>query len=402
MTVRSPLDGVTVVELGSFVAGPSCGALLGDMGARVVKVEEPGGGDHLRSMGPLVGTESSAFVRLNRNKESVVLDLRQESGRDAYHRLLALADVVVESLRPGSADRLGIGYEAVRRTFPRVVYVAVSGWGRTGPYADRPGFDLVAQAMSGLMSVTGEPGRPPAKVGVPICDLSAGLYAAFGALAALRQRESTGEGQLVDVSLFESGTSLTIWEAAEYFARGTVPGPTGSVHQSGAPYQAVASSDGSFIVGAASQPVWERLCQALSAPELMADERFADNARRFEHREALIERIEAVTTTRSTAHWLDILERHQVPCAPVQDYAAVAADPHLGQRGFFPTLGHPTLGEVAVLANPVHLSAWPPRLERAGPLLGEDTEAVLGELGYSPEERTKLLQSGAAGTGSGA
>src|SRR5436305_11607794 len=282
------LAGIRVVEGGNFMAAPFCTLQLGDLGADVVKIENPDGGDQVRTTAPFLDGESSAFVRLNRNKRSLALDLKSREGKEVFRRLIRRADVVVENLRPGTMADLELDYPRLSELNPRLVFVAASGWGQDGPYAQRPGLDIMAQGLSGLMSITGEEGgKAPVKIGVPLTDLTCALYGALAALAALRVREQTGRGQFIDVCLFESGVSLAVWEAGRYFATGEVPGPLGSAHQTSAPYQALRASDGFFTVGATTPRNWRSFCDALGHPEWASEERFKDNPSRHARRDIL-------------------------------------------------------------------------------------------------------------------
>jgi formyl-CoA transferase len=384
------LSGVRVVEIGAFMAAPFATMQLADLGAEVVKVENPEGGDPVRATGPFVAGQSSPFARLNRNKKSVALDLKSTAGRAALLRLAESADVLVENLRPGALRRLGLGYEDLRAVNPGLVYVSISGWGQDGPLSPLAGLDIMAQARGGLMSITGAPDGDPVKVGVPICDLTCGLYAALAAVSALRARELTGAGQFVDLSLYEAGVSLAIWEAGRYFATGEVGGPLGSAHQSTAPYQAVRTADGWCTVGAISPKTWASLCEALGLDDLLADERYADAHDRHTLRDELIPAIETVTRTRATADVVAALERVGVPCAPIADYAQVFTDGHLTGRGFFWDGEHPAMGKVRQLGSPMRFSATPARRAAAGPPLGADTTAVLRDLGYTDAEIARL------------
>ncbi len=389
---ESALSGIRVLEVGNFMAGPFCAMQLADLGADVVKVENPEGGDLVRETGPfLAGHVSSNFVRLNRNKRSLALDLKSPTGKDVFRRLVGTADIVVENLRPGTMAALGLDYAKLAVLQPELIYVAASGWGQDGLYAPHPGLDIMAQAMSGLMSITGEPNRPPVKVGVPVCDLVCALYGALAAVSALEARRRTGRGQLIDVCLFEAGVSLAIWEAGKYFATGEVPKPQGSAHQANAPYQALRSADGYFTVGAASTKLWQAFCRVLDREDLACDPRFADNSGRMANRTALIAIIEQITITRPTAAWIESLQRHGVPCAAIQTYDQVFNDPHLAARGFFPKVAHPVLGAVEQIASPMRLSETPTRLERVGPLLGEHTRDVLAEVGYTVADIAALF-----------
>lgn len=391
----APLAGVRVLEVGAFMAAPFGTMQLADLGADVIKIENPAGGDPVRDTGPFVDGFSSPFARLNRNKRSLALDLKHESGKDLFRRLLETADVVVENLRPGALTRLGFGYEAVRVINPRIVYVSASGWGQDGPLAALPGLDIMAQARSGLMSITGTPGGDPTKIGVPICDLVCGLYVALGTLAALRSRDHTGAGQHVDVSLFESAVSFAIWEAGRYFATGEVARPLGSAHQSTAPYQALRTSDGWVTAGAVTPKTWVAFCNALDLQHLLEDPRYADAFARHGHRDSLIPAIEEQTTRQRTAEVVASLDAAGVPCAPIADMAQVFGDTHLNQREFFWNAPHPQLGVVRQIGSPMRLSATPATRRSAGPILGADTAEVLRECGVDAGTLAQLVRDGA-------
>ncbi|HEY3607283.1 MAG TPA: CoA transferase [Pseudonocardiaceae bacterium] len=390
----APLAGVRVLEIGAFMAAPFGTMQLADLGADVVKVEHPDGGDPVRSVGPYIAGQSSPFARLNRNKRSIALDIKARQGKQVLRRLLAGVDVFVHNLRPGALARLGYDYETVREINPRLVYVSASGWGQDGPLAALPGLDIMAQARSGLMSITGSPHGDPVKVGVPICDLVCGLYVALAVLGALRARESTGAGQHVDVSLFESGVSCAIWEAGRYFATGEVSEPLGSAHQSAAPYQAIRTADGWVTVGAVTPATWTGLCTALDLTELLADPRYCDAHERHGHRDTLIPAIEAVTAARTTEVVIAALEAAGVPCAPIADTAQVFNDEHLTRRGFFWDAPHPAMGDVRQLGSPMRFSATPAIRGGAGPMLGADTETVLAEFGFDPAAVDELIGAG--------
>ncbi|HTD63760.1 MAG TPA: CoA transferase [Verrucomicrobiae bacterium] len=378
-----PLAGIRVVEIGNYMAGPYCGMQLADLGADVVKVEHPTAGDLARLLEPLASGESGNFARLNRDKRSLAIDLKREEGRAIFRRLAERADVIVENLRPGTMGDLGLPPASLLEANPRLVYVAVTGWGLDGPYADRPALDIIVQGQSGLMSITGEEGGAPVKVGVSIADLTAALYATIATLAALRARERDGRGQLVDISMFESAVSLAVWEAGVYFGSGEVPRAAGSAHKLVAPYQAVAASDRHFIVGATTPPNWTAFCRVVGLEPLETDARFADANARRRNREALVVAIEKMTRTKPAEHWLALLRTAGVPCGEIADYGDVFNDEHLLARKFFVDLEHPVLGTLRGLGSPMRLGRTPVRHRRAGPRLGEHTADVLRELGWS-------------------
>jgi crotonobetainyl-CoA:carnitine CoA-transferase CaiB-like acyl-CoA transferase len=390
MAAPPPLDGIRVLEVGNFMAGPFCTMQLADLGADVVKIENPAGGDHVRLTGPFLDGESSNFIRLNRNKRSLALDLKAAEGKQIFRKLAERADVIVENLRPGTMADLGLDYPRLSEANPRLVYVAASGWGQTGPYAELAGLDIMAQGMSGLMSITGTAGGEPVKVGVPICDLVCALYGALAAVSALRARERDGRGQFIDVSLFESGVSLAVWEAGRYFATGEVPAPLGSAHQSTAPYQAFRAADGFFTAGVPSPNLWTAFLHELGLEELEDDPRFATNAERHANRAELVPLIEAVTASRTRAHWIAAFQAAGVPCGAIQTYDQVFNDPQLAERGYFWDGPHPTLGPVRQLGSPMRLAETPPRRDSAGPSLGQHSAEVLAELGYSAAEFEEL------------
>ncbi len=398
MSGAGPLAGVRVVELAHIMAGPVCGLMLADLGADVVKVERlPHGDDTRRMVPPTIAGESAAFMMMNRNKRGVALDLNREEGREVFRRLASRADVLIENFRRGAMERMGLGYEALHAENPRLVYCSLSGYGRTGPYADRGGFDLVAQGMSGLMGITGEgPDRPPVKVGAPLTDITAGILAAMGVLAAHVHRLRTGEGQQVDTSLFEAGIVQTYWQSAICLATGSSPGAMGSAHPLNAPYQAFRTGDGWVNVGAANQKNWLALVGAMGAPELASDPRFADNAARMAHRAALTEALSPLFRRRTTSEWLAALDAAGVPAGPVLSIAEMLADPQARAREMVTEVPHARLGKVRTLGLPVKLSATPGGLRRGAPLLGEHTREVLLEHGYAESAIDALVGSGAA------
>jgi formyl-CoA transferase len=370
--------------------------VLCDMGADVIKVEAPQG-DSTRRMPGAVGSDSPSFNAVNRGKRGVVVDLKQEVGRETARRLALTADVLVENYRPGVMARLGLGYEALAAQHPGLVYASISGYGQTGPSAGKGGFDLVAQGVSGLMSVTGEPGRAPVKMGVPVTDLGAGLFAVIGILSALLVRARTGRGQLVDTSLVDAGVALSVWEATQYFSGRGVPEPLGSAHRMNAPYQAMRCADGYVTVGAANDRIFSRLCAVLGHPEWVRDPDYRDDDHRVRNRVLLATRIESVMSARPRAHWLELFEAADIPCGPINDYADVMADPHVRARELVVETDHPTLGRIQTLGTPLKLSETPLTPGRPAPLLGQHTDDVLAEAGFTGDEIAELRRLGAVG-----
>lgn len=392
-----PLKSLKVVDASQILAGPYCTMLLADMGAEVVKVEKPGGGDDTRRMGPpFINGESAAFLAMNRNKRSVVLNLKSADGVAAMKRLISDADVFIENYRAGAMDRAGLGYDDLSETNPMLIYCSISGFGRTGPYSERAGFDLVAQGMSGVMSFTGIPGSPPVKVGVPMADLNAGLYATYGILTAYINRLKTGKGQYLEVSILEAALAYTVWESSSYWATGITPGPLGSAHRLSAPYQAIRTSDGHINLGAPNQSNWERLCEAIGRADLLEDAQYADNAGRLTNQAQLETDLESTFVQRTTSEWMDVLNSAGVPCGPIYDMEQVWGDDHIKSRGMKVDLEHPTAGTVGNIGLAARLYGSPGSIRSVAPLLGQHTREVLGEAGYSPDEIDAMFESGAA------
>ena len=391
-----PLSGIRVIELAHIMAGPCCGLMLADMGADVIKLEKaPAGDDSRRFLPPDIGGESAAFLMMNRNKRGIVVDLKTAGGKQVARRLFAEADVVIENYRKGTMELLGLGYETLRQDNPGLIYCEISGFGRTGPYSERGGFDLIAQGMSGLMSITGEaPGRPPIKCGAPMADITAGILGAMGVLAAYIQRVKTGQGQRVDTSLFEAGIVHTYWQSAIAMASGTAPGPMGSAHPLNAPYEAFKTSDGWITLGAANQANWLKLLDLITAPELGEDPRFTNNHDRITHRIELAKALAPIIRSRTSADWLSRLEAAGVPAGPVLDVAEMHRDPQTLAREMVTKAPHTKLGPVKTLGAPVKFSATPGGVTRGAPLLGEHTREVLVEYGYGDEEIDTLICDG--------
>ena len=385
---------MTVIDCSQVMAGPFCTMLLADLGADVIKVEPPSG-DSTRQMPGPGGGESPSYWALNRNKRGMVINLKHQAGVEIVRTLAATADVFVENFRPGVMDSLGLGYPVLAAQHRGLIYASISGFGQHGPYAARGGFDLVAQGMSGIMSVTGDAGLPPMKCGLPITDLGAGLFATYAILAAYAYRQRTGEGQHIDTSLLEAGIALSVWEAAEYWSGRGIPQPMGSAHRMSGPYQAIRCADGYITLGAASQRTWERLCQALGRAELITRPEFATDGDRVRHRRELVPLIEEITRAKPMQHWLDMLEDAGVPCGPILNYAQVFDEPHVRHRGMVQQLDHPVGGRINQLGPPVKLSATPARVRRPAPTFGQHTAEVLGELGYDQAVIKQLAAVGA-------
>jgi len=394
--MNGALEGIKVVELAQIMAGPTCGMLLADMGADVIKVEKLPGGDDTRSYSePQIAGESAAFMMMNRNKRGIAVNLKTPGGLEVVKRLLADADVVTENYRKGTLEKLGLGYDVLKALNPRLIYCAISGYGRTGPYADKGGFDLIAQGFAGIMSITGEPGGPPAKSGTSIADINAGILAALGILAAVIARGRTGRGQVVETSLMEAAVQQTFWQAAMYFATGVNPGPTGSAHILTAPYQAFPTQDGWINIGGANQSNWERIVKVIGRPELNDDVRFRTNGERMKNLAALTPLIAERLRARPSADWIREFEAAGVPVGPVNRIGDMLADPQVAAREMVLEVEHPRAGRMKTLGAPIKFSETPGSVRRPAPLLGEHTREVLTQLGYSGAQIESLQREGA-------
>jgi crotonobetainyl-CoA:carnitine CoA-transferase CaiB-like acyl-CoA transferase len=375
--MEAVLSDVVVIDLSRVLAGPYCTMILGDLGATVIKVEQPGKGDDTRHFGPpYIAGESAYYLGLNRNKQSILLDFSTPEGKERLLKLLSTATVLVENFRPGALERQGLGYEALRAINPGLIYCSISGYGQTGPYASRPGYDFVAQAESGLMSVTGEIDGDPQRVGSPVGDISAGIYACIAILGALRVRDRTRKGQHIDISLLETTISLLSNVASNYLISGEEAPRLGNGHPNIVPYQAFHTSDGYVVVSCGNDRLYQALCQLLGREDLATDPRFATNPQRVRNRQELVPALQEEFLRRTTEEWLPELRAAGIPCGPINTVSQIFNDPHIQARDFVWECDHPTAGRIKLSGSPIHLSETPARLYKAPPLLGEDDEKM--------------------------
>lgn len=385
-----PLEGIRVVDLSRVLAGPYCSMLLADLGAEVLKVEEPPLGDEARRVGPFVNGESAYFMSINRGKKSITLNLKDPRGKAILIELVKRSQVLLENFRPGTMRKLGLHYEALIEVNPRLVYASCSGFGQTGPYAERGAYDIIIQGMGGIMSITGEAGRPPVRVGISIGDLAAGLFTAIGILAALQALQKTGQGQLVDVGMLDCQVALLEHAVIRYTTTSEVPGPLGSRHPSIAPFEAFEVKDGYIVLGVGTKH-WERFCKMLGRDDLLHDPRFATNALRTEHYMVLKPILAEILRTRTVAEWLRDMERAGIPCGPINAVDQVVGDPQVRAREMIVEVEHQPGGKVRMAGIPIKLSFTPGGIQGPAPRLGEHTEEVLTQLlGYSSEEVGQL------------
>ncbi len=390
------LDGLRILDLTRVLAGPYATMILADLGADVIKVERPGTGDDARSFGPHLHGESAYFMSLNRNKRSMTLNLKSPRGQQVFRELVAQVDVLVENFRPGTLEKLGLGYETLRELNPRLIYAASSGFGRTGPYSRRPAYDAVVQAMGGLMSITGQEGGEPTRVGSSIGDITAGLFTAIGILSALRAREQTGQGQVVDVAMLDCQVAILENALARYNVTGEIPRPQGNRHPSIVPFEPFETQDGQLMVAAGNDALWRRLCEALERPDLASDPRFKTNPLRNTHYAELRPILAEIFRGQTTAAWQALLEPAGIPVSPINNVAQVMQHPQVLAREMLVELAHPTAGQMTLPGIPVKLSETPGALRSAAPTLGQHTEELLGELlGYTPEQVAALHAEGA-------
>ena len=392
-----PLMGVKVLDVSQVMAGPYSCMLLADMGADVIKVEPPGSGDQTRgAMGfKMKGPDSMGFLNMNRNKRSIAINLKSEAGKAILFKLVKEADILVENYRPGVMKRLGVGYEVMSKINPALVYVSISGFGQSGPWAMRPGFDLMAQAMSGIMSVTGNGDGKPVKAGVPVADIGCALFATYAALSAYIGAKNTGQGQYIDASLFDSALAFSIWDTSEYWGTGNPPVALGTANRMTAPYQAVKAKDGYFVMGATNNKLWQKLCEILERPDLLQKAEYQTIAGRLGQREQLIQELENSFALKSSDEWIDLLLEHGIPAGPILDYPQAFESEHGRHRQMRIEIDHPLEGKVPNIGFAVKMQGTPQEVRRHPPLLGEHTQEVLMQAGFTPDEIKELEEQGA-------
>lgn len=390
-----PLEGVRVLDLTNVMAGPYCSMVLGDMGADVTKLENPEGGDTTRQFDPQVNGESYCFAVLNRNKKSLAIDMKNPRGKEIVLKLAERADIVLENFRPGVVKKLGLGYDSLKAVNPGLIYASLSGFGQTGPYGKKGGFDIIAQGMSGIMMMTGYPGGRPAKVGIAMNDMASGVTALYGILAAYIGRLRHGAGQYLETSLLEAALAWTPWEFGAYFGAGEVPHATGTRHRRSTPYQAYRSKDGYVTLGASNDKLWTNFCvQVCDRPQWLTDPRFSTGRSRLAHIDELEREIEAVLTTETTAHWVDKLDAAQVPGGPVYGYDQIMNDPHIAARKMVVEIDHPKIGPMKTIGLPIKASGELTAIRQAAPWLGQHSAEVVRKLGYGDGEVASLFDAG--------
>lgn len=392
-----PLTGIKVIDLTRILSGPYCTMTLADLGAEVIKIETPQGDDTRQWGPPFIQDESTYFLSVNRNKKSMVLNLKEAKGKEVFFKLIQDADVVVENFRPGTLKKLGIDYGVLKKQNPGIILASISGFGQTGTYSQKPGYDILAQGMGGLMSVTGEPGRRPVKAGFSIADVGTGMWAAFGILVALHERNRSGEGQWIDTSLLDTIVSWQTYLAGNYFASGKDPQPLGDAHPNIVPYQGFEASDGHFMIAVGNDSLWKKFIEVIGLQSLK-DSKYATNPQRVEQRAELIPLLEEVFQMKTVKEWIEIFEEAKIPCGPINKMSDILNDPHMYEREMVVEKDHPTLGAIKMLGTPVKFSRTPGEIKTVPPQLGEHTTEILSSLGYSEEEIKSLYESNVTGS----
>ena len=387
------LEGIRVLDLSRVLAGPYCTMMLADYGADIIKIEPPGDGDDSRAFGPFVGKESAYFMSLNRNKRSITLNFKHQQEVELFQEMVKKADVVVENYRPGTMEKFGLGYDELKKINPRLIYAACSGFGHTGPYRDKPAYDIIVQAMGGVMSITGPENGEPTRIGASVGDIMAGMFTAYGVMMALFHRERTGEGQKVDVGMLDCQVAVLENAIARYVTSGIVPKPLGNRHPSITPFASFTAKDGHIIVGAGNDRLWQKLCNLLERPALLTDPRFIDNAARTANVKELSVILDSIFVKKTISRWLDELEAAGLPCAPINTIDKVVNDPHIAARNMIIEVEHPVAGKLKMAGAPVKMSAAPGVPPSPAPLLGQHTAAIMQELlGWDEAETEKFFQ----------
>ena len=387
------LEGIRVLDLTRALAGPFCTLMLGDYGADVIKIEIPGSGDDTRQWGPpFIGDESAYFLSINRNKRSLTLNFKEDKAKEIFLQLCKDADVIVENFTPGVMERFGLGYDAVKAVNPSIIYTSISGFGQDGAYRNRPAYDQIVQGLSGLMSITGEPGGEPQKAGIAVSDIGAGMWAAFAVMTAIHHRTNQGEGQYIDISMLDAQVAWMTYMAAYYFANDEPPSKVGAAHPTLTPYQAFMCQDNKYInVAVGSERIWARFCEAMKQEELTRNPEFATNGDRVRNRSKLVPYLQQLFLTRPVDEWVANLQEYSVPCGPIKDLADVFADPQIKSREMFVEMPHPTLGSIKQTGLPIKFSRTPGGLDRPPPLLGEHNREILRELEFSDADISELV-----------